>query len=106
MSTTQKFEPADPKLIETFIARAKEADKHPGLPMFEIMGREGDTKYMWDPNLPDEVEGARRQFDYFVKEKKYAAFAVLNDKGDKGEQIRTFDPKAGRIIFCPAMAGG
>lgn len=96
----------DETMKETFLARGKEPEKYPNMHMFEVMGREGDTKLMWDPNLPDEVEGAKRQFDYFTKEKKYAAFACIGDKGDKGEQIRTFDPKAGRIIFCPPLAGG
>jgi hypothetical protein len=34
------------------------------------------------------------------------AFKVEGRKGDKGEQIKTFDPKAEKLILTPAMAGG
>jgi hypothetical protein len=102
---TKKHEPASPQMIETFLARGKEPEKWPDMPLFEVMGKEGDTKSIWDPNNPDEVEAARKQFDFLVGEKRYAAFAVDKD-GNKGAQIRTFDPKASRIIFVPAMQGG
>jgi hypothetical protein len=68
------------------------------------LGRSGDVKTIWDPTKPDEVANARRTFDELMK-KGYAAFAVKN-KGDKGEQIRAFDPQAGRIIMAAPMAGG
>jgi len=70
-----------------------------------VMGKEGDTKYIWDKNVPAEVEVARSTFNGFVKDKKYLAFKV-NDKGDKGEQVRDFDPNHERYIFAPPMVGG
>ena len=70
-----------------------------------VMGREGDTKTMWDPNNADEVDIARRTFEDFRK-KGYAAFYAKGEKGDKAEQMHDFDPKAARIIFVPAMRGG
>jgi len=86
--------------------RGKTPEKFEHLCRMEVMGREGDTKYMWDPNIADEVEAAKKQFDYFTKEKKYAAFQV-DDNGNKtGNQVREFNPKAGRIIFVPPIAGG
>lgn len=96
----------DPKMIELFTQRGKEPDKYPEHGRFEVMGKEGDSKLIWDANNPEEVENARRQFNFLVGEKKFAAFHVEGDKGDKGQQMRTFDPKAGRIIFVPPLAGG
>lgn len=66
---------------------------------------EGDHKIAWDPNDPNSVEEARRSFDALVRDKKYLAFKTA-DPGDKGEQIREFDPSAGTIIMTPPMAGG
>lgn len=70
-----------------------------------VMGAKGDTKYIWDASKPAEVEAARRQFEFLTKDKKYAAFRMTGRDG-QGEQIRTFDPEAERIIFAPAMQGG
>ena len=86
--------------------RGHDVSKFPGLSVMEIMGKEGDTKAIWDKNNPDEVEAIRKQFDYLVREKKYVAFHVTDKDGNKGEQMRTFDPKAERIIFVPPMVGG
>jgi hypothetical protein len=76
-----------------------------GQSFFAVMGREGDTKYMWDKNNAAEVEVARSTFNTFVKDKKYLAFKVVGD-GTKGEQVRDFDPNHERYIFAPAMVGG
>lgn len=70
-----------------------------------VMGREGDTKHIWDRNNPVEVEAARSLFKKLT-EGGYAAFSVVGKNGDKGEHIRTFDPNAERIIFAPALVGG
>lgn len=77
-----------------------------GLSFFAVMGKEGDTKYMWDKNSDVEVEAARRQFNHFVKEKKYLAFKVAKDDGTKGDQVKEFDPSHERYIFAPQMVGG
>lgn len=71
-----------------------------------VMGRDGDTKKVWDRTKPDEVEDAKRTFDFLVREKRYVAFHVTGKDGDKGEQMREFDPSAGRMILVPALAGG
>ena len=67
------------------------------------MGREGDSKLLWDPEKPESVEQARIKFDE-LKRKGYLGYAVLG-KG-KGALIREFDPAAGEIIMAPPMAGG
>ncbi len=69
-----------------------------------VMGMEGDIKSIWDPAVPDEVENARSTFDR-MRKKGYLAFSV-NAAGDKGEQIREFDPAAGKIIMVPPLQGG
>jgi len=71
----------------------------------KVMGIYGDIKQMWDPTSPDEVAAAKRVFDD-LRKKGHLAFAVTGAKAKKGEQITEFDPKAGRIIMAPPMAGG
>ncbi len=68
------------------------------------LGREGDVKQVWDPANADEVAAARRVFDD-LRGKGFLAFAVKR-AGEKGKQIREFDPDAGKIILAPPMAGG
>ena len=70
-----------------------------------IMGKEGDTKIIWDQNNNDEVENAKATFDR-LKGKGYLAFKVIGKEGDRGEQMQDFDPKAERIIFAPQLRGG
>ena len=71
-----------------------------------ILHHTGDTKVMWSKDNPDEVEAARRQFEYLVNEKKYTAWRVTGKDGKKDEQIREFDPDAERIILSPPVQGG
>ena len=72
--------------------------------VFEVMGKEGDVKKMWNPAIPDEVEDARNSFNS-LRAKGYLAFRV-NEKGDKGEQMTTFDGTSGKVIMVPPMQGG
>lgn len=70
-----------------------------------VMDRQaGDLKVIWDADNEDEVQAAREQFDSLTA-KGYMAYAV-GGRGRKGEQIRTFDPDAEKIILAPAMRGG
>ena len=72
---------------------------------FAVMGPEGDTKTIWDPEKPDEVENARRTFDT-LKKKGYVAYRVQGKDGEKGEVMHEFDPKAARMIMALPMRGG
>lgn len=72
---------------------------------FAVMGVNGDTKTIWDPNVPAEVDGAREQFA-LLRKKGYAAYRVTGKDGEKGEVMHEFDPKAGRVIFALPMVGG
>ena len=69
------------------------------------LDRTGDQKVMWDASNDDEVEAAR---DTFVKltGKGYMAYRAQGKKGEQGEQIRSFDPDAERIILVKPHQGG
>lgn len=74
--------------------------------MISVLSGYGDIKKVWNAANTDEVEDARRTWNHLVKEKKYLAFRVTAT-GDKGtEQIREFDPTAGKMILVPPVAGG
>jgi len=75
-----------------------------GALLFEIMDHSGDVKKIWDPAKTIEVDDARRSFDDLTK-KGYRAYRT-NEKGDQGEQMKTFDASAGRVVFVPQMQGG
>jgi len=69
------------------------------------MDHTGDTKLLWDSDNKDEVDNAREAFNRLTK-KGYLAYAVKGKNGDKGEQVKSFDPEAERIILTPALVGG
>ena len=69
------------------------------------LDRTGDQRVMWDKNNVDEVDAARAMFDRLTG-KGYMAYKAEGKKGTQGEQIRTFDPNAERIILVKAHAGG
>lgn len=60
---------------------------------------------MWDKDNEDEVEAARATFDSLTR-KGYLAYKAEGRKGERGEQIRRFDPEAERIILVKANQGG
>lgn len=72
--------------------------------VLHIMDRTGDTKLMWSPDNPDEVQVAKEAFDK-LKKKGHLAYTV-NDDGKKGDVITRFDKTAGRIIMSPQLVGG
>jgi hypothetical protein len=78
-----------------------------GKGLLHLMDRDaGDLRAMWDKNNPDEVAAARRMFEDLVGKKKYLAFKAEGKRGSEGEQLRTFDPAAERIIFHRQNKGG
>jgi hypothetical protein len=70
-----------------------------------VLGREGDTKVIWNRSNADEVENARRTFKD-LRDKGFTAYSVTGEKGEKGSIIYNFDPNAERIIMVPRVAGG
>jgi len=69
-----------------------------------ILGTEGDTKVIWDPENKDETGAAEDQFNSLIK-KGFKAFQVKKD-GKQGREIKTFNPEAGKVIMTPALVGG
>lgn len=91
----------------SLVSLATEAEKlelPEGAHVLCFMSDEGDSRIIWDPDNPDEVDAARAQFDTLVG-KGYAAYAVRRG-GEKGERVRKFDPTAERLILAPATRGG
>lgn len=91
------------------VATREEAKAHiaNGGGAFFVMGKEGDTKTIWSPESPDEIEAAQEQFDRLAGPKgKYYAYRV-GEEGERSTRMETFDPKAGAIIFKPRpLVGG
>ena len=71
----------------------------------EVMGAGGDTKYVWDPTKPVEVEAARATYDKLVKA-GYRPFRLGGSDGNVGEPMREFDPQAGSLILSTQYKGG
>jgi hypothetical protein len=73
--------------------------------LISMMTGYGDLKKVWNAANQDEVEDAKRSFNHLVKDKKYLAFRV-NADGSNGEQMREWDPTAGKMVLVPPIAGG
>ena len=69
-----------------------------------ILGKEGDTKVIWDKTNEDEIEAAEDQYDTLI-DKGFKAFKVKKG-GAKGTAMKSFDPNAGKIIMVPELVGG
>lgn len=65
----------------------------------------GDKPITWDKGKPDEVDAARAEFDFFVKERGYTAYKVGRG-GKPGEHIRSFDPTLEEVVLVPQKQGG
>jgi hypothetical protein len=70
-----------------------------------ILDRTGDTRIEWNPRNDDEVKVAEEAFNKAVKTLKMLAYRVKAG-GGAGEQIKTFDRWAERIICKPQTVGG
>jgi hypothetical protein len=69
-----------------------------------VLDHTGDVRIEWDPNNPDEVEMARKQFQAATN-KKMLVYKTRAD-GSQAEQLREFDPRAERIIATRQTVGG
>jgi hypothetical protein len=67
---------------------------------------DGDVEVSWTIGNLDEVETARATFDR-LHGKGYLAYRT-SGRGSRAQrdQIREFDPQAGRITMVPPLAGG
>jgi hypothetical protein len=68
--------------------------------------RHGDLRVMWDRENREEVAAARETFDRMTAGEGHIAYKAVGKKGDLGEQMRTFDPAAERIIMVKQNRGG
>jgi hypothetical protein len=76
-----------------------------GMGLLEQMGAGGDTKTIWDRNNPTEVAAARKTYDDLTA-KRYRAYHVTGEDGEKGEPMDEFDPDCERMILVPQYQGG
>lgn len=84
---------------------AEEIQVPEGHGLLSTLDRTGDIRQMWDRKNKDEVDAARRTFDDLVK-KGHMAYRAVGKEGERGEQIRKFDPDAERIILVKPLVGG
>lgn len=92
--------------IKTPLTSTKDRYVPKGKGSLSVMGREGDTKYLWDRHNPTEVEAAQEVFD-LLRSKGFTAYKVVISSGTSGEgPIQDFNPDEERYIFVPPMQGG
>lgn len=77
----------------------------PGKGVMVNLNETGDTKIIWDLGIDAEVAHARAAYDKAMKD-GYMAYKVTGEKGEKGEVMHGFNPKAERIILAPPLQGG
>lgn len=73
--------------------------------VIQVLGKTGDTRIMWDRRNKAEVSVAEAAFEA-AKKAGALIYAAVGKEGERGEQVRTFDKKAERLIVVPAMKGG
>lgn len=99
-------EPVKPEITNGVIAESgKTRPMVQGDHELAKMGKEGDTKSIWDMNNPDEVKNAERTFKDLT-DKGYKAFKVTGKNGERGEEMKKFDPSVERMIMVPQLQGG
>jgi hypothetical protein len=69
-----------------------------------ILDRTGHTTNTWDSDNLDEVEAARKQFE-FLTGKRYSAFA-RGETDKASSRMRAFDPNVEEITYVPQLVGG
>lgn len=82
-------------------------DVSPGRNVMSYMTPEdGDVEVSWAPGNDDEIGAARETFDR-LRRRGYLAYKTSGSGSRKSrDQIREFDPAAGRIVMVPPLAGG
>jgi hypothetical protein len=68
------------------------------------LNENGDSKFIWDPNIEAEIQAAEAQYDTLI-DQGYKAYKV-GKSGKKGKEIDAFDPDLGKIIMVPKLVGG
>lgn len=81
---------------------------NPGTHYMAIMGEDGDTKIVWDPDKQDEVDNAKATYERLVK-KGFLVYSVRTKgkkTGEKNHKLSDFDPDEEMLIFVPPIVGG
>lgn len=73
--------------------------------MLSIPDHTGDTRIMWDPRVPEEVELAKKSFKA-ARDKGMIAYGVAADGSSNGEVIREFDKDMSKVIMVKQLVGG
>lgn len=73
-----------------------------------VMGRNGDTKVLWDTETDtEEARAAVAEAERLFAEHTAKGAAAFKQTGDgQHERIDTFDPNAESIVIVPRMMGG
>lgn len=73
--------------------------------VMHVMSHEGDTRTTWAVKDRESVDQARAIFDKLMAE-GYTAFQMDGATATTGEQVKSFNEEAVRIIFVPQVVGG
>lgn len=65
----------------------------------------GDSRIEWDPDEDAEVTAAQEMFKQNMKIDGMRAYE-LDKNGERGKEIKRFNPNAAKIILVPRIAGG
>jgi hypothetical protein len=76
------------------------ADVPEGKSAIAVMSEAGDTKYIWDPTNPDEVELAKEHFER-MKERGFLVFKLSPWLHCKGKEVKRFHPQGKAYLFVP-----
>lgn len=76
------------------------ADVPKGMSAIAVMSEAGDTKYIWDPNNPEEVELAKEHFER-MREKGFLVFKLTPFFHRKGKEVKRFHPQGKGYLFVP-----
>ena len=76
-----------------------------GKGMISVLNEDGDSRIEWDPDNDKETEAAKDMFDKTIEIEGMKAYELGKD-GEKGKEIKKFNPNAAKIIMVPRIAGG
>jgi len=76
------------------------ADVPEGKSAIAVMSEAGDTKYLWDPKNPLEVEMAKEHFKK-MRENGFLVFKLTPFLHRKGKEVKRFHPQGKGYLFVP-----
>jgi hypothetical protein len=79
--------------------------------VMQVMDPNGHTTVTWNPDVPDSVASAHREFER-LRRLGYQAWKmdVVLENGvvveEKSDRISAFDPALGKVMMMPHLVGG